>query len=98
MLNSGIPNLRERLERLVRATLPQRSSAVALRDELDFRRDLGLDSMGLVELVFRVEREFGVDIIERASGLGAIYTVGDLLDFVACCTGRAGADGLSGGT
>ena len=60
--------------RAVRADAPG-LPAVTLHSMLD--RDLGLDSLSRMELLLRVEREFGVALPEQA--LQRIETVGDLL-------------------
>ncbi|GAA2689237.1 MULTISPECIES: acyl carrier protein [Actinosynnema] len=43
--------------------------------------DLGIDSLSFVDLLFKLEREHGVDVPDEA--LPGIETVGDLLAFVA---------------
>lgn len=63
------------------AALPQ----VRLAASLD--RDLGFDSLGRMELLLRVEREFGVDLPEDT--LAAAETVGALLDAVLAAQQRA---------
>lgn len=50
-------------------------------------RDLGFDSLGRMELLLRVEREFGVDLPEDT--LARAETVGALLDAVLAAQGRA---------
>ncbi|MFN3565753.1 MAG: AMP-binding protein, partial [Burkholderiaceae bacterium] len=63
------------------APLPQ----VTLAASLD--RDLAFDSLGRMELLLRVEREFGVDLPEET--LASAETVGALLDAVLAAQGRA---------
>lgn len=63
------------------APLPQ----VTLAASLD--RDLAFDSLGRMELLLRVEREFGVDLPEDT--LARAETVGALLDAVLAARGRA---------
>ncbi|MCG8914480.1 acyl carrier protein [Actinokineospora sp. PR83] len=43
--------------------------------------DLGVDSLSLVDLLFKLERTFDVSIPDEA--LPGITTVGDLVDYVA---------------
>ncbi len=50
------------------------------QDDLDLRETLGLDSVDLVGLVMRIEREFRVRL--SAEELGAVKKVGDLLDLM----------------
>lgn len=45
------------------------------------RRDLGLESFDMVELVVELEDEFGVDIFEA----GNVETIKDVLDRVKNC-------------
>ena len=63
------------------APVPQ----VTLAASLD--RDLAFDSLGRMELVLRIEREFGVDLPEDT--LAQAETVGALLDAVRTARGRA---------
>jgi acyl carrier protein len=66
-------------------------SAIDLNSRLD--RDLGLDSLGIVELAARLEGVFGVQIPERV--LGSAETPGDFLDVLA--GGRGGEGPRSAG-
>ncbi|GMV58590.1 MAG: hypothetical protein AMXMBFR72_16960 [Betaproteobacteria bacterium] len=63
------------------APLPQLTLAASLD------RDLAFDSLGRMELLLRVEREFGVDLPEDT--LQRAETVGALLDAVLAVQGRA---------
>lgn len=56
---------------------PGRSGKVPLRLDSLLDRDLGFDSLGRVELLYRLERAFGVSLPE--SVLGEAETPGDLL-------------------
>jgi acyl carrier protein len=51
-----------------------------LRDDQDLRETLGLDSVDVVGLVMRIEREFHVRL--SAEELGTVKHVGDLLDLM----------------
>ena len=46
--------------------------------------DLGLNSYELVELVCRVEEQFGIEVPDRA--IGGLKTVQNLLDYIAAHT------------
>ena len=51
--------------------------------------DLGIDSLGAVEMVFDIESEFGIEIPDEK--LTSLKTVGDVLSVVAdrkCAGGR----------
>jgi acyl carrier protein len=50
------------------------------QDDEDLRETLGLDSVDLVGLVMRIEREFRVRL--STEELGAVKKVGDLLDLM----------------
>jgi acyl carrier protein len=51
-----------------------------LHDDQDLRETLGLDSVDVVGLVMRIEREFHVRL--SAEELGMVKHVGDLLDLM----------------
>ncbi len=63
------------VEQLVTESHPQRQIAVALDSSIE--RDLGLDSLGRVELMQRTERAFGVSLPDRM--LNAVETPRDLV-------------------
>jgi acyl carrier protein len=75
---------------VAREARPRFDAYVALDSSLE--RDLGLDSLARVELVLRLEREFGASLPERA--LASSETPRDLLRFVLASVGHApqGAD------
>jgi acyl carrier protein len=50
------------------------------KDDQDLRETLGLDSVDLVGLVMRIEREFHVRLASEE--LGGVKQVGDLLDLM----------------
>jgi len=62
---------------LARELQPQRKSWSSLTLDSSLERDLGLDSLGRVELLARLERSFGVRLPEAA--LGSAETPRDLL-------------------
>ena len=62
---------------LARELQPQRKSWSSLTLDLSLERDLGLDSLGRVELLARLERSFAVRLPEAA--LGSAETPRDLL-------------------
>jgi acyl carrier protein len=75
---------------LVRALLEELSPgrAATLRLDLDARldKDLGLDSLGRVELIARIERDFGVALADEA--MAAIETPRDILRVVLAAEAR----------
>jgi acyl carrier protein len=70
---------------VAREARPSFDAYVALDSALE--RDLGLDSLARVELVLRVEREFGASLPEQA--LASSETPRDLLRFVLASAGHA---------
>ena len=70
---------------VAREARPHVDAYVSLDSSLE--RDLGLDSLARVELVLRVEREFGASLPEQA--LASSETPRDLLRFVLASAGHA---------
>jgi acyl carrier protein len=70
---------------VAREARPHVDAYVALDSSLE--RDLGLDSLARVELVLRLEREFGASLPEQA--LASSETPRDLLRFVLASAGQA---------
>src|SRR5438045_6004997 len=72
---------------VAREARPNVEAHVALDSSLE--RELGLDSLARVELVLRIEREFGASLPEQA--LASSETPRDLLRFVLASAGQAPA-------
>jgi len=70
---------------VAREARPHVDAYVSLDSSLE--RDLGLDSLARVELVLRVEREFGASLPEQA--LASSETPRDLLRFLLASSGQA---------
>jgi acyl carrier protein len=73
------------VQEVAREARPHVEAYVALDSSLE--RDLGLDSLARVELVLRLEREFGVSLPEQA--LATAETPRDLLRFLLAGAGHA---------
>jgi acyl carrier protein len=54
--------------------------ASKVRREDDLRKDLGLDSLAMIELLFKIEEAFDLEIPN--DDLSQITTVGDVIDYV----------------
>ena len=67
-----------KLQNIVAVQLGIEASKV--RPESDFTKELGADSLDVVELVMAIEEAFGVDIDDDAAG--NIFTVQDVLDYI----------------
>src|SRR5690349_2026581 len=80
------PNrLLEVVAQVAREARPHVDAYVTLDSSLE--RELGLDSLARVELVLRLEREFGASLPEQA--LGSSETPRDLLRFLLSSAGHA---------
>jgi acyl carrier protein len=53
-----------------------------LPEGLSLRRDLALDSLGLVSVLIRLGDDFGIDVDDQEFDLAGLETVGDLADLV----------------
>lgn len=73
--------------KLLREVMPWRLAKKEIGEEMLLQRDLGIDSMGLVALAFRVEEELGVDFNDFSSDVGQIRKVGDVLALAKELTG-----------
>jgi len=51
-----------------------------IRPEADFGKELGADSLDIVELVMTIENEFSIDIEDKAAS--QISTIQDALDYI----------------
>lgn len=79
----------EVVQGLARELQPQRQSWRSLTLDASLERDLGLDSLGRVELLARMERSFGVRLPEEL--LGSADTPRDLLQALLVAHPDAGA-------
>lgn len=52
----------------------------SLSEEIDFQKDLGMDSMDIAELVIHLERVFKIDFYD-ADKIPPLHTLGRLTDF-----------------
>ncbi|MBQ9409701.1 MAG: acyl carrier protein [Clostridia bacterium] len=67
----------EKLEKLMESYT---GSRVSLSEDMDLTKDLGLNSMDLIQMVVGVEEEFGIEISDRE--LKDIATVGDIVAMI----------------
>jgi len=68
-----------RVRSLLREVMPWQFAKKQITAEMQLQRDLGIDSMGLVALVFRLEEEFGINVEEFSMNAANIRKVEDLL-------------------
>jgi acyl carrier protein len=71
-----------RILALISTAIPGRFRKTPITRATSLKRDLGLDSLGLLSMLFRFEQEFGVDVARVESDLRVdrFRTVGDVLD------------------
>mgnify|MGYP000941311157 CR=1 FL=1 len=68
----------EKLQTIIANQLAIEPSKVV--ESADFTKELGADSLDVVELVMAFEEEFEIDIDDEAAG--KIFTVQDALDYI----------------
>ena len=68
-----------RVRSLLREVMPWQFAKKEITAEMHLQRDLGIDSMGLLALVFRLEEEFGINVEEFSMNAANIRKVEDLL-------------------
>lgn len=76
----------EKIRALVSDAVPRKYRNVALTDDTPLQRELGLDSVAIIALVFRFEEAFGVNLsdFDATVDFSRLRTVGDLIQ-----TGRS---------
>src|SRR5262245_10733093 len=76
----------------IRAALAQhlKRDVSQVRLESDLRKDLGLDSLSMIELLFRIEEGFDIEIPNE--DLGEIRTVGEVIAYVERRIATRGAE------
>ncbi|HKT49020.1 MAG TPA: phosphopantetheine-binding protein [Candidatus Angelobacter sp.] len=73
--------LEEKILGLIAEGIPGKFKKVKLTPETNLQKELGLDSIGMLALVFRFEEVFGIDIAQLGIDINVakLRTVGDLL-------------------
>lgn len=66
---------------LIAEAVPAKFKKLAVTPEMRLQRDLGLDSIGMLALMFRFEQTFGLDLgtVDIGANLGQMRTVADAL-------------------
>jgi acyl carrier protein len=74
----------EKILSLIAEAAPSKVKKAGLTEDLRLQSDLGIDSIALVAMVFRMEETFGIDLsgLDFESGMRRIRTVGDALTFI----------------
>lgn len=76
------PKFEEKILELIAEGIPGKFKRVKLTRETNLQKELGLDSIGMLALVFRFEEVFGIDIAQLGIeiNLAKLRTVSDLLE------------------
>ncbi len=69
----------DKLKELLVATVDVKED-VQLTEDTVILRDLGVDSLEMVELVCAVEDEFDIEIADKK--IKSLVTIGDLIDYI----------------
>ena len=85
MSDTAIPSA-EAIRRVLLRSLPGQLSADALVDQLPLADIAGLDSIGLVEVLFDCEREFNVTVCDELLAHGNI-SIGSLVEAITRASG-----------
>jgi acyl carrier protein len=72
----------DKILQLIAQAVPSKFRKARITKDMFLRKDLGIDSLGMVALVFRIEELFGVDLSELGASvsLNQLRTVGDAID------------------
>ncbi len=72
----------EKILALIMEGVPGKFKKQHITREMRLQKDLGLDSLALAALVFRLEDVFGVDLsgLDLGSNMGQMRTVSDAID------------------
>jgi acyl carrier protein len=76
-------DLESKIVALVRETLPAQFKKAAITPDTRLQRDLGIDSLGIAALLFRLEGEFGLDLFDDPDLTGRIGDLRSVRDLVA---------------
>jgi acyl carrier protein len=76
------PQFDEQVCALVKEAVPGRFKKVDITKDTFLQKELGLDSLAILALVFRFEETFGVDLSQVGLNVDVsrLRTVGDLID------------------
>ncbi len=74
-------SLEDRILALIAEAVPAQYRRVAITPQTRLKQDLGLDSIGMLALLFRLEQAFGIDLaaVDVGVTLAQLRTVGDTL-------------------
>ena len=72
----------EKILSLIAEGVPKKYKKAGITKDMRLLADLGIDSLGIVALVSRLEERFGINIddVDFDTGLSQMRTVGDAID------------------
>jgi acyl carrier protein len=72
----------EKIISLIAEAVPKKYKKAGITKDMRLLADLGIDSLGITALVFRLEEMYGisVDDVDFGAGLSQMRTVGDAID------------------
>jgi acyl carrier protein len=93
MSDLAVDEFADKIIKLIAEAVPRRYRKAGLRTDMHLKHDLGLDSMGLAALLFRLESAFEVDLstLDLGAQMGSIRTVGDAIAMSRKLVGQARA-------
>lgn len=72
----------EAICRLIGTVAPGAAAKPGITPEMSLRADLGIDSMGLMSLVFMLEEKTGIDVFSRVQQFISAEYVSDIIKIV----------------
>lgn len=70
------------LEKLLREVVPRRLHKLQLDESMSLQGELGIDSIGLMSLAFRIEEEFQIDLMQQPDRVANVRTMGEVRDLI----------------
>lgn len=67
---------------LIAKTLPKKAAKQGVSPEMELRSQLGIDSIGLMSIVFTLEEDFGIDLSDFSNRFVAATTVYHIIEIV----------------
>jgi acyl carrier protein len=70
------------LKMLLREVMPRSLHKLPLKESMSLQGEMAIDSIGLMSLVFRIEEELQIDLMQDTDRVAAVRTLGDLLEII----------------
>lgn len=79
---SGVPLTEETVCKLIGSVLPKSATKRGVAPSMNLRSDLGVDSVGLMSIVFVLEEQAGIDAFSHLDRFIQAQQVSDIIDIV----------------